>query len=347
MVKKFWLLILAFAIGLFFDGVGSISSAQEPFYKGKTIRFIVGFSPGGGFDAYTRAIARHIGKHIPGNPLTIVENMTGAGSLIAANYTYNQAAPDGLTIGNWIGTMILQQYLGAKGVMFDAAKFEWVGAPARINNVCAFTKQSGITSVDKWLASKTPIKMGAEAPGSTTSDIPRILMRYTRLPIQLIEGYKGTAPIRLAAEGGEVAGFCGAWEAIKPTWRKALDSGDAVAVLQAVPKPHADLPNAPLAINLIQSDEGREILKAAIHDIGGTLNRPYSLPPGTPKDRVQILRKAFQATLKDPAFLAEAEKSKLDIDLVTGEEIEKIVSEIQSLSPAVFARMNEILLPKK
>lgn len=149
----------------------------------------MGFSAGGGFDTYTRAIARHIGKHIPGNPTTIVENMGGAGSLIAANYIYEQAKPDGLTIGNWIGGIILQQYLGAKGVMFDATKFEWIGAPVQINNVCVFTKTSGITSVDKWMASKTPVKIGAEGPGSTTADIPRILMKYSKLPIQLIEGY--------------------------------------------------------------------------------------------------------------------------------------------------------------
>lgn len=333
-------------IGLAFVVGASAGASGEEFYKGKTIRFVVGFSAGGGFDTYTRAIARHIGKHIPGNPTTIVENMGGAASLIAANYIYNQAKADGLTIGNWIGGLILQQYLGAKGVTFDAAKFEWIGAPVQINNVCVFTKKSGITSVDKWMASKTPIKIGAEGPGSTTADIPRILIKYTKLPIQLIEGYKGVSDIRLAAESGEVAGFCSSWEGIKSPWSKTLERGDAIVVLQAVNKPHPDLPKATLAIDLIPSDEGRQVLKTAIQEIGGTINRPYSLPPGTPKDRVQILRQAFQATMKDREFLAEAEKSKLDISPLDGEDVERIVSDIQKLSPSVLARIKEVISPK-
>jgi tripartite-type tricarboxylate transporter receptor subunit TctC len=333
-------------IGLAFVVGASAGASGEEFYKGKTIRFVVGFSAGGGFDTYTRAIARHIGKHIPGNPTTIVENMGGAASLIAANHIYNQAKADGLTIGNWIGGLILQQYLGAKGVTFDAAKFEWIGAPVQINNVCVFTKKSGITSVDKWMASKTPIKIGAEGPGSTTADIPRILIKYTKLPIQLIEGYKGVSDIRLAAESGEVAGFCSSWEGIKSPWSKTLERGDAIVVLQAVNKPHPDLPKATLAIDLIPSDEGRQVLKTAIQEIGGTINRPYSLPPGTPKDRVQILRQAFQATMKDREFLAEAEKSKLDIGPLDGEEVERIVSDIQKLSPSVLARIKEVISPK-
>lgn len=333
-------------IGLAFVVGASAGASGEEFYKGKTIRFVVGFSAGGGFDTYTRAIARHIGKHIPGNPTTIVENMGGAASLIAANHIYNQAKADGLTIGNWIGGLILQQYLGAKGVTFDAAKFEWIGAPVQINNVCVFTKKSGITSVDKWMASKTPIKIGAEGPGSTTADIPRILIKYTKLPIQLIEGYKGVSDIRLAAESGEVAGFCSSWEGIKSPWSKTLERGDAIVVLQAVNKPHPDLPKATLAIDLIPSDEGRQVLKTAIQEIGGTINRPYSLPPGTPKDRVQILRQAFQATMKDQEFLAEAEKSKLDIRPLDGEEVERIVSDIQKLSPSVLARIKEVISPK-
>src|SRR5262249_30228577 len=170
----------------------------EDFYQGKTVRFVVGFSAGGGFDAYTRAIARHIGKHIPGTPATIVENMPGAGSLIAANYLYNQAKADGLTVGNWIGGLILQQLIGVKGIGFDAAKFEWIGTPVETLNVCAFSKKSGITSIDKWMEAKSAVKVAGIAPGSNTSDFPRVLMKYTKLPIQLIEGYKGVADIRLA-----------------------------------------------------------------------------------------------------------------------------------------------------
>lgn len=333
--------------GLFLLGENSRVLGQDSFYQGKTVRIIVGFSAGGGFDTYSRTIARHLGKHLPGNPTLVVENMAGAGSLIAANYIYGQAKPDGLTIGNWIGGIILQQYLGAKGVMFDATKFEWIGAPVQINNVCVFTKTSGITSVDKWMASKTPVKIGAEGPGSTTADIPRILMKYSRLPIQLIEGYKGVADVRLATQGGEIAGFCSSWEGTKASWRKVMENKEAVVVIQAVPKPHPDHSNVPLASTLIPSEEGRELLKVVVQNIGGTINRPYSLPPGTPKERARMLQKAFDATMKDPEFIAEANKAKLDLDPLSGEEIEKIVGEIKNLSPALIAKMKEVILPKK
>jgi tripartite-type tricarboxylate transporter receptor subunit TctC len=273
--------------------------------------------------------------------------MAGAGSMIAANYIYNQAKPDGLTIGNWIGGLILQQALGAKGVAFDAAKFEWVGAPVRINNICAFTRKSGITSLDKWLESKTLVKIGSEAAGSTTADIPRLLMKYTTLPIQLIEGYKGVADVRLAAEAGEVAGFCSSWEGTKTSWRNVLESNEGLVVLQAVPKPHPDLPKVPLAIDQIQSKEGRDLFNLVVHDIGGTINRLYSLPPGTPKDRVKTLQKAFQDTLKDPEFLADAKKARLDIDPLTGEEIEKAVAQTKSIPAATIAKLKNVILPSR
>jgi tripartite-type tricarboxylate transporter receptor subunit TctC len=323
----------------------SPSAAQDKFFEGKTIRIIVGFSPGGGFDAHSRAIARHMGRHIPGNPTVTVENMTGAGSLIAANYIYNQAKPDGLTTGNWIGGLIIQQYLNAKGVSFDAQKFEWVGAPVRINNICAFTKKSGITSLEKWQQSKALVKIGAEAAGSTTADIPRLLMKYTKLPIQLIEGYKGVADVRLAAEAGEVAGFCSSWEGTKTSWRNALDAGEGMVVLQAVPKAHPEHPKIPLAVDLMQSREGRELFNLVVHNAGGTINRLYSLPPGTPKDRVRTIQRAFQETMKDAEFIAEAKKGRLDIDPITGADIEKAIAGIKNIPPATFERLKGIILP--
>ena len=323
----------------------STAVAQEGFFQGKTIRIIVGFSAGGGFDAYSRTIGRHIGKYIPGSPTVLVENMAGAGSMIAVNYTYNQAKPDGLTIGNWIGGLVLQQYLGAKGVSFDAQKFEWVGSPVRINNICAFTKKSGITSLDKWLQSKALVKIGAEAAGSTTADIPRLLMKYTKLPIQLIEGYKGVADVRLATESGEVAGFCSSWEGTKTSWRSVLDAGEGSVVLQATPKPHPEHQKVPLAVDQIASKEGRELFNLVVHNAGGTINRLYSLPPGTPKDRVRILQKAFQDTLKDGEFLAEAKKVRLDIDPLSGEDIEKAVAGFKNISPSTLERLRGILLP--
>jgi tripartite-type tricarboxylate transporter receptor subunit TctC len=316
---------------------------QEQFYKGKTIRIVVGFSAGGGFDTYARALARYMGKHIPGNPTIIVDNMAGAGSLIAANHVYNVAKPDGLTIGHFIGGLFLGQVLGQKGVEFDARKFEFIGAPITDHVVCAFTKASGITSVEKWAAAKTPVKMGGVGPGTSTPDnATRIIKAATGLPTQLVTGYKGTADIRLAAESGELAGGCWGWDSVKVTWKKALESGDAVVVLQANRKNHPELAKVPQAMSLAKSDEGRKMIEVGIHG-DSEIVRTYTLPPATPKDRVQILRKAFEETLKDPEFLAEGKKADLSVNLVPGDEVEKIIAGLFKLDPGLIAKLKDVL----
>jgi tripartite-type tricarboxylate transporter receptor subunit TctC len=251
-------------------GVRSGASAQE-FYKDKTIRVIVGFSAGGGFDTYARMIARHMGKHIPGNPTMIVENMGGAGSLLAANYLFARAKPDGLTIGNFIGTLVLQQIYGTKGIEFDARRFEWLGAPVQDMTACALTKASGVTNLEQWFAAKEPVKLGGEAPGANDSDTPRVLKTALGLPIQLIEGYKGTSQIRLAAEAGEVAGGCWTLESIKVTWRKGLESGLVNMVLQLGPKKHPEFPNVPNAIDYAKTDDARMLIETAVHHPGASL----------------------------------------------------------------------------
>ena len=333
--------------GLFFLVLASLGSfplasyAQE-FYAGKTIRIIVGFPAGGGFDTYSRVIGRHIGKHIPGNPAVVVDNVAGAGSLVAANMVYKAAKPDGLTIGNFIGNLVSQQLFGAPGIEFDGRKFEWIGVPTRDHVVCALTKASGITSVDAWMAAKTPVKLGGSAPGTTNDDSAKLLKVALGLPIQLVTGYKGTAPIKLAAESGEVDGSCWAWESIKVMWRQGLDAGQVNIVLQAVPKAVADLPKVPVAIELAKTEEAKKLIEVGIHSTAA-ITRPYALPPGTPKERIQLLRRAFRETLKDKDFLAEAVKSKLDVDPLSGEEVEKIILSLFKLDPATVSKMADIL----
>ena len=335
------LVLLAVALMVSFE-TASAASADD-FYKGKTVRIVVGFSAGGGFDTYARAIARQISKHIPGQPAIVVENMTGAGSLIAANHVYKVAKPDGLTIGHFIGGLFLGQVLGQKGIEFDARKFEYLGAPITDHVVCATTKASGITSVETWMASKTPVKMGGIAPGTSTPDnATRILKAAVGLPIQLVTGYKGTAEVRLAAESGEVAGGCWGWDSVSVTWRKALDSGDAVVVLQANRRTHPDLPQVPQAIKLAKTDEGRKMIDVGIHS-DSDIVRTYTLPPGTPKDRVQLLRKAFEDTLKDPEFLADAKKSKLNVDPVPADVVEKDISALFKLDSSMVGKLKDIL----
>jgi tripartite-type tricarboxylate transporter receptor subunit TctC len=334
-----WLLVLAAAPGV----VAGPAVAQEDFYRGKTLRVVVGFSPGGGFDTFARTLARHLGRHIAGGPAIVVENMPGAGSMIAANHLYKVAKPDGLTAGHFIGGLFLGQVLGQKGIEFDARKFEFVGAPARDHVVCVLAKASGITSVEKWLAAPAPVKMGGVAPGASTPDNGvRALKAALGLPIQLVTGYKGTADIKLAVESGELAGTCFNWGSIRATWRKQLDAGEVAVVLQLAPKAHPDLPGVPLAIDLAKTEEGRRILEVAVHADSAVV-RSVTLPPGTPKERVQLLRRAFQATLRDPAFLAEAEKARLEIEPLPGEELEKVVERLFHVEPAMVARLRSVL----
>lgn len=338
-IKRLILLSLSLFIPL---SLTAPVSAQESFYKSKTVRIVVGFAPGGGFDTYSRAISRHMGRHIPGGATIIVDNMPGAASLISANHVYKVAKPDGLTIGHFIGGLFMQQLLEKPGVEFDGRKFEYIGAPVKDHPACAFTKASGITSMDKWIASKTPVKVGGTGAGSNTDDIPKILKEALGLPLQLVTGYKGTSDVRLAAESGELAGGCWGWDSIRATWSQAIESGDSVVVLQTTPRPDRDLPKIPLAINFAKTDDARQLIQVGIHNVSAVI-RPYVLPPGTPKDRVQILRKAFLDTLKDPEFLADAKKSKLDIDPLNGEELEKLVAGLFNLNPGLVNRLKVIL----
>jgi tripartite-type tricarboxylate transporter receptor subunit TctC len=329
-------------ISAVFLSAAAAHPATQEFYKGKTLRIIVGASAGGGFDTYTRVIARHIGKHLPGNPAVIVQNMPGAGQLIAANHLYNVAKPDGLTMGNFIGGLLLRQILGQPGIEFDALKFEYVGVPLKDTWICTLTQASGVTSMEKWLGSKTPVKLGGTGPGANTDDVPAILKAALALPIQLVTGYKGTAEIRLAAESGELAGGCWSWDSTRATWGKALESGDVAVVVQMTTEPHPELPKVPLAINFAKSEDERRLIQSGTVD-PAAMNRLYVLPPGTSKEIVQLVRKAFMDTLSDPEFKADAKKSKLDVEPMSGEELAKTVGGLFKLSPALKARLKEAL----
>ena len=320
----------------------SSAHAAAPFYEGKTIRVIVGFSAGGGFDTYSRLIARHMGRHIPGNPTLVVENMPGAASLVSANHVYNVAKPDGLTILNFHGNQVVNQVIGKPGIEFDARKFEYIGIPTQDNVACAFYKPSGITTFDNLRNAKTLVKLGGVAPGDTTYNTAKLLIAALKLPIQLVAGYKGTAEVRLAAEAGEVAGGCWQWESIKSIWRQGLDSGNVAVVLQVNPKVHPELPKVPNAIDFAPNDNAKQLLKFGGHD-PAAITRPYAVGPGTPKDRVQLLRRAFNETMKDPEFLADAKKSRLDTDPLTGEDIDKIVAQLFKMDASLVKQLKDIL----
>ena len=338
MSKKLWLILIA--IGILFDAEAGYT--QDSFYRGKVLRIIVGFPPGGGYDTYTRLLARHWGKHIPGNPTIVVDNMSGAGSMISANHIYKVAKPDGLTVGHFIGGLFLQQLLGKPGIEFDARRFEYIGAPAQDVFLVGVSKASGIASVQQWLASKTVIKFGGAGFGAGTDDIPALVREVMGLPIQLVAGYKGTADIRLAFNNGEIHGSANSWQSIRSTWRNELESGQLNIILHVALKAHPDLTKYPLAGDMVKNEDGRKLIQA-VTQVHGASVRPYVLPPNTPKDRVQMLRKAFSDTMKDESLLAEAQKANIDINPVNGEELAKSVQSVLQLESELVRKLKEIL----
>ncbi len=330
-----------FLVGVVFAFVVASTVHGQEFYKGKTLVFIVGTAPGGGFDTYSRITARHIGKHIPGNPSTIVQNMPGAGNLIAANYVYNKAEPDGLTVGHFSGSMIFKHILGDQGVMFDGKKFGWLGTPAPERHTCVVTEKTGIKNLEEWSAAKRPVKLGSLGPGNATSALPQLLRAVLGLPISVVEGFKGTSDIRLAAEAGEIDGACWGWDSIKVTWAKAVESGFVRPIIQTTLEPFPDLPNVPVAVQQAKTKEGQDLLRFGFQAYGPSAIA-YSTPPGVPKDRMLLLQNAFMTTMKDPDFLTETKKASLIVNPIDGPTISKIVADLYSVEPRLVSRFREI-----
>jgi len=323
-------------------GLAASALAQDNFFRGKTVRVIVPFAAGGGYDIYSRIMGRHMGKYIPGNPVFVVDNMTGAGGLIGVNHVYKVAKPDGLTMATPIGTMFVDQLIGKPGIEFDGRKFEYIGAPAQDTQLLIVHKRTGLKTAEQWLAHPTPVKFGSTGPGSANESIPKIAKEALNLPLQVVSGYKGTADTRLAFNNGEIHATSNSWESTKSTWRNELDSGMLRVVLQANFKAHSDLPNVPVSYNLAKTDEAKKLMAAVLRANSPTV-RPFMVPPATPNDRVQILRKAFMDTWKDPELVAETKKARLDLDPADGAELEQNIKEMFKLEPAQIAKLKEIL----
>jgi tripartite-type tricarboxylate transporter receptor subunit TctC len=348
MKARLWLLI-AVAAGLVLSVAAPARLSAEDFFKGKTIRFVVGQAPGGGYDLSARTIARHMGKHIPGNPTIVVENMTGAGSLIAANYTYNSAKPDGLFVATWNGALVLRQALGDKAVRLDGRKLNWIGSPTKGTPVCGVMAYTGLKTLDDVMASNREIKMGATGPGSTYEDLPKILNLTLGTKFKVISGYEGTGTILVAMRRKEVDGGCWTWESMRTTARPMLEAkGDDRLIPYLIHRrwDEPEVKNLPLIPDVLKRDQDK---LAAYKTWVATyeFQRPYSVPPGTPKDRVQLLRKAYADTLKDPEFLAEAKKVKLQVTHTSGEQIEKYVDEMLSITPKAKELLSFLLTKKK
>jgi tripartite-type tricarboxylate transporter receptor subunit TctC len=346
MYRKFQY-IISLVIGLAMVVGGSTNASADDFYKGKTIRFVVGFAPGGGYDTYTRAAARFISRYIPGNPTPIVQNRTGAGSLIAANYTYKRARPDGLTVGIFNSGLVLQQVLGSRGIRFQGDKFGWIGAPVVGLPACYVMGFTGLKTFDEVLKSNRPLKMGATRAGSTTDDLPRLLNKTLGTRFDVISGYRGTSTIRIALQKQELDGLCFGWESARVTARSMLDAtGDEKLIPIIIHRKSNDpeVRNIPQITERIKGKENMATFTAWARQYD--FMRPLSVPPGTPKDRINILRKAYKDTLHDPEFLAQAKKSKLIINYVSGGQIEKYVADMIA-TPAGAKENLAFLVPKR
>jgi tripartite-type tricarboxylate transporter receptor subunit TctC len=305
------------------------------FYAGKSIRFIVGFAAGGGYDSYTRTIARHISKHIPGNPSTVVENMEGAGSVLAANHLYHKVEPDGLTIGIWNSHNVFNDAMDDKSIRIDGRKIGWIGAPSRDTVVCGIMGFSGPNTFDEIRKSKKAIKMGATRAGNTVH-LPMMLNKWTGTNFEIIPGYSGTSRIRLAMQSREVDGACWSWESMRTTARAMLDAKGGEELIPFIVHKNWPEPEVKDIAQFTKVIKDPDNLRAyTAWNAPNEFARPLSLPPGAPKERLEILRRAFAATMKDPEFIAEAEKSKLDLDYASAEEIEKQVDHIYSMPPKI------------
>jgi tripartite-type tricarboxylate transporter receptor subunit TctC len=321
--------------------------AQDPadFYRGKTVTIIVGYAPGGGYDTTARLVAKHLGSHLPAQPNVIVENMDGAGSLIAANHLYKVARPDGLTIGLFNEQQILNQATGADGVQFDARRFGWIGSALKNTPLCSIRADSPYKNGNDLLRQDLPpLVLGGTGPGANTDDFPKLLTAVFGMNIKLVSGYRGSAEIRLATETKEVDGLCWSLEALEagaPSW---LETQFVTIPIYQASQPDSALearfPTARRAEDLAKSDQERQLIRAA--NAPGEFSRPFVAPPGVAAERLQALRAAYKATMEDPAFLADAQQARLTIAPTFGDDTARIANQVLDLPPEQARRLAEI-----
>jgi tripartite-type tricarboxylate transporter receptor subunit TctC len=321
----------------------SIGFAQSPaeFYKGKTVEIDIGFSVGGGYDLYARMIARHLGKHIPGNPAVVPKNMEGGGGLRLANWLYGAAPKDGTVIGATSRAMPFEPLLGNKGAHYDGAKFTWIGSANDEVSVCVAWHTAGIA---KWEDALTKeLVVGSLGVADDTYQFPALLNGTLGTKFKMVTGYPGGNEVNLAMERGEVHGRCGfPWSTIKATRQSWVDEKKIHLLMQFSLAKHADLPDVPLVTDLAKTDEQRQVFRLIFGR--QVLGRPYAAPPGVPKDRADALRKAFMETMVDKEFVAEVEKAKFEITPVQGDKIATLVQDIYATtSPAVAEKAGALI----
>ena len=313
------------------------ASAQSvaDFYAGKSVNVLIGFTPGGGYDAYARTLSRHMGRYIPGNPRLLPQNMPGAGSLRAANYLYSVAPKDGTAIAHFAPGVMFEPLLGrpsAEAAQFDATKFTWLGSVSKEVSVCAFMASTGIRT---WADMRSRKYIIAASGGGAESDVfPTVLKNMFNLPLKLVTGYPGGTEMILAMERHEADGRCGwSWTSLLSRSRALLDNKQINLTLQiALEKDmHPALADVPLIVDLTNDPQKKAALKLIVSR--QAIARPFAAPPGVPADRARALREAFDATMKDAEFLAEAKRLSLDVQPVTGAEVAALIRDVYASPP--------------
>ncbi len=318
-------------------GMGSQAAAQTPeeFYKGKSIDLVIGYPPGGSNDTWGRILARHLGRHVPGKPNIVPKNMPGAGSFLAVNQVFNISPKDGSVIAIGAPTMPLDEKLGSQGVRFKTAELNWIGRIDSLINMVFMWKTSPVKTFAD--AQKIESTLSGTGAGSTVSIYPTVMNNVFATRFKLIMGYRGSNEAMLAVERGEVEGHSTSWTALKVAHPDWIRDKNVAILVQFSLKRHAELPDVPTAVDLARNDEERAILAAIMN--AAEVGTAFFTTPGVPADRLTALRRAFDATMTDPDFLADAQKTKLGVSPLTGEELQKLVVEVSNLSPALLEKV--------
>jgi len=309
------------------------SAGVEDFYKGRTVSLLIGYSVGGGYDAYGRLVARHLGKHIPGNPGVVAQNMTGAGSLKAANYLYSVAPKDGSVIGTFSRSMAIAPLLDK--AEFDSTKFTWLGSVTDEVSLCVTRHDARVKTFSELLV--IPATFGAEGMGSDPNVFAAFYRNVLGAKIKIVTGYPGTNEIQLAVERGEVDGLCGlSWSTLKGRYPHWLNEKKANILVQAGIKKQPELPDVPSASELVKKPDQIQILKLLL--IGQAMARPFAAPPGIPADRRAALVAALERTTADPEFLAEAERLNVEVNPVSADKLDALLAEAYATPKDVIAK---------
>ena len=329
--------ILAAALSTASVAIGAQASAQttEEFYRGKTIDFVIGYAPGGSNDVWGRLLSRHIGKHVPGKPSVVPKNMPGAGSFLAVNQIFNVLPKDGTIIGIGAPTMALDERLGSQGVRFKTAELNWIGRVDSLVNMVFMWKTSPVKTFAD--AQKIKSTLSGTGAGSTVSVYPTVMNNVFGTKFKLVMGYRGSNEAMLAVERGEVEGHSTSWTALKvahPDWARER----SVSILvQFALRRHPELPDVPTAVELARNDEERTVLRAIMN--ASEVGTAFFTTPGVPADRLVALRRAFDATMTDPEFVAEVQKTRVALAPITGEELQKLVAEVSNLPPGLLEKV--------